>query len=185
MVSPSVLECSFFPFLSLSLSPSLSSDGPYDDKIQVSPLQFVTNWTQSFTMTCFATDVYPLPSYVWDDITCDNGNKGSTCTFTPHSPGNITRATCIVKREKVDGFGNKLASKSVRLNFKCKYTLSVFFFLCLFLTSTLAVLEMRPKDPCWRMSRVLPPRDLYMDGTISSFETDDKSSTCCSSCFYS
>ena len=72
-------------------------------------------------MTCLATDVYPLPSYVWDDITCEN-NKGSTCTFTPRSPGNITKATCIVKRQKFDGFGNKLASKSVRLNFKCKYT---------------------------------------------------------------
>ena len=102
-----------------------SPDGPYNDKIQVSPLQFVTNWTQSFTMTCLATDVYPLPAYVWDDITCDNGNKGSTCTFTPHSPGNITRTTCIVKRQKVDGFGSKLASKSVRMNFKCERTLSI------------------------------------------------------------
>ena len=72
---------------------SSSPDGPYDDKIQVSPLQFVTNWTQSFTMTCLATDVYPLPSYVSDDITCDNGNKGSTCTFTPHSPTSVTKVS--------------------------------------------------------------------------------------------
>ena len=119
MVSASVLVCFYF-----LLVVSLSSDGPYDDKIQVSPLQFVTNWTQSFTMTCLATDVYPLPSYVWDDITCDN-DKGSTCTFTPPSPGNITTATCIVKRQRFDGFGNKLASKSVRLDFKCKYKVSL------------------------------------------------------------
>ena len=183
MVSASVLVC--FPPPPPPLSLSLSPDGPYDDKIQVSPLQFVTNWTQSFTTTCLATDVYPVPTYVWDDIQCDN-NKGSTCTFTPHSPGNITGATCIVKRQKFDGFGNKLASKSVRLNFKCKYKLSVFCFPCLFptLSLTLAILEMKPKDPCWRMSRVLPPRDLSIDGTISSFETDNKSNTC-SYCFYS
>ena len=71
-------------------------------------------------MTCLATDVYPLPSYVWDDITCDNGNKGSTCTFTPHSPTNITRATCIVSHK---GFGYTVAIKRVQLNFKCKYKL--------------------------------------------------------------
>ena len=98
-----------------------SPDGPSDDNVQVSPVQFVTNWSQSFNLTCLVTNVYPLPSYVWDDITCGNGNKGSTCTFTPHSPTEMTEATCIVKREKIDGFGNKIASKSVQLNFKCKY----------------------------------------------------------------
>ena len=75
-------------------------------------------------MTCLATDVYPLPAYVWDDIQCDN-NKGSTCTFTPHSPTSVTGATCIVKRQRFDGSGNKLASKSVGLNFKCECTLSI------------------------------------------------------------
>ena len=100
---------------------SFSSDGPFDDNVQVSPVQFVTNWSQSFKLTCLVTEVYPLPSYVWNDVTCDNGNKGSTCTFTPHSPTEMTEATCIVKRQKIDGFGNKLASKLVQLNFKCKY----------------------------------------------------------------
>ena len=75
-------------------------------------------------MTCLATDVYPLPSYVWDVIQCDNDNKGSTCTFTPHSPTHITRATCIVSHK---GFGNTVAIKRVQLNFKCKFILSICF----------------------------------------------------------
>ena len=99
----------------------LLPDGPFDDNVQVSPVQFVTNWSQSFNLTCLVTDVYPLPSCVWNDVTCDNGNKGSTCTFTPHSPTEMTEATCIVQRQKIDGFGNKLASNSVQLNYKCKY----------------------------------------------------------------
>ena len=84
---------------------------------------------------------------VWADIQCDN-NKGSTCTFTSHSPGNVTGATCIVKRQKFDGFGNKLASKSVKLNFKCKCKLSFvffFFFFFFFLTATLAVPKMKSR----------------------------------------
>ena len=101
-----------------------SPDGPYNDKIQVSPLQFVTNWTQSFTMTCLATDVYPVPAYVWDVIHCDNGNAGSTCTFTPHSPTHITRATCLASHE---GFGYTVAIKRVQLNFKCEFILSICF----------------------------------------------------------
>ena len=71
-------------------------------------------------MTCLATDVYPLPSYVWDVIQCDNGNAGSTCTFTPHSPTHITRATCIASHMD---FGDTVAIKRVQLNFKCKYKL--------------------------------------------------------------
>ena len=107
---------------------SSSPDGPYDDKIQVSPLQFVTNWTQSFNMTCLATDVYPVPAYVWGDIQCDNGNTGSTCTFTPHSPTHITRATCIASHKE---FGDTVAIKRVQLNFKCEFILSVCLNSCL------------------------------------------------------
>ena len=146
-VSGSVLAC-FPPF---------SPDGPYNDKIQVSPLQFVTNWTQSFNVTCLATDVYPVPSYVWGDIQCDNGNTGSTCTFTPHSPTHITEARCFVSHK---GFGNTVALKRVQLNFKCKYKLPFLLLLLLlfwggggwgadclflFLTSTLTVPKKRYK----------------------------------------
>jgi len=75
-------------------------------------------------MTCLATDVYPVPSYVWGDIQCDNGNTGSTCTFTPHSPTHITEARCFVSHK---GFGNTVALKKVQLNFKCEFILSICF----------------------------------------------------------
>ena len=113
----------------LAYFPPFSPDGPYNDKIQVSPLQFVTNWTQSFNMTCLATDVYPLPAYVWREIQCDNGNTDSTCTITPHSPTHITKATCIVSHKD---FGVSVALKRVQLNFKCKYKLPFLLLLLFF-----------------------------------------------------
>ena len=96
--------------------------------------------------------MYPVPSYVWGDIQCDNGNTGSTCTFTPHSPTHITEARCFVSHK---GFGNTVALKRVQLNFKCKYKLPLGVgsggrregggCLFLFLTSTLTVSKKRYK----------------------------------------
>ena len=102
------------------------SDGLQSDNIQISPLQFVTNWSQTFNLTCLATDVYPLPEYLWKKIACVNGFTHSTCIFTPRSATDMIEAKCVVLN--IDVFGDKLASKSVQLKFKSKYTFSVSFY---------------------------------------------------------
>ena len=86
----------------------------------------MTNWSQTFNLTCLATDVYPLPEYLWKRIACVNGFTHSTCIFTPSSATDMIEAKCVILN--IDVFGDKLASKSVQLKFKCKYTFSVSFY---------------------------------------------------------
>ncbi|XP_070201167.1 uncharacterized protein [Littorina saxatilis] len=72
------------------------------------------NEMPTFQLTCLAMGVYPVPCYAWSDITCDNGNAGDTCTFTPGPDENSVQPTCFAER-RIAGVKNKIAQSDSAL----------------------------------------------------------------------
>ena len=103
----------------------LFSDGPDEGRIKISPLEFVTNWTQTFRVICTASDVYPGASFRWTGIKCYTGDEGSTCTFTPRSETKTIAATCHVTRDAVNSIPARTVSKTAHLVMKCEHKMPI------------------------------------------------------------
>ncbi|PVD27701.1 hypothetical protein C0Q70_12872 [Pomacea canaliculata] len=64
------------------------SYGPDDHHTRIhGPDVLVTDGTKYFNFTCQATDVYPLPIYTWDGVTCHNSDTDTgLCVLKPQPP---------------------------------------------------------------------------------------------------
>ncbi|XP_070183509.1 uncharacterized protein [Littorina saxatilis] len=59
--------------------------GPSQGNVQINLNHTVNerDGSQQFELTCNVIDVYPTPSYTWDDVTCDNSAQGHPSLARP------------------------------------------------------------------------------------------------------
>ncbi|KAK7106352.1 uncharacterized protein [Littorina saxatilis] len=94
--------------------------GPSVEHLTIGPSTFVTNGSQTFNLTCNATDVYPPPKYRWSGIACENESSENVCTFRPNP---VTDDQKNVTCTAVGSYGDRKywkhprqASKQLQLN---------------------------------------------------------------------
>lgn len=105
----------------------VNADGPSNEHLALGPSNLITNGSQSFSLTCNATNVYPTPDYLWSGITCDNGTADNVCVFTPDpTTDDLNNVTCTA----VGSYGGGIywptplqASKTIQLNVSCEFSL--------------------------------------------------------------
>ncbi|XP_070202718.1 low-density lipoprotein receptor-related protein 8-like [Littorina saxatilis] len=92
--------------------------GPYDENLSVKSSHLVINGTQTTTLTCKASDVYPSPYYWWGGVTCKNQLPENTCVFTSSARDDDWKSvTCTAVSLTI----KRAASKTLQLHLKRSY----------------------------------------------------------------